>query len=241
MFIWVRHTLDWADEEAFRAQLDPELRPLVELWDATFSMPYHRFRHQLRQIASDNLAGVEGARCAPWEEIPAGALVLPVDDDDWFAPDTARAAAAAHADAGGDGVRWPSAFLEVAIDIRHTLSRVGRGLLPGVGPKWICTTNNYALVKRPGRRRLLESHVAASRALASGEIELAPVERPLSLMNRSLASQTSLRRHATPVDRASLLRKHRRYRRLYEHVDPEWARPHAARMRELMRRLEVVG
>jgi hypothetical protein len=241
VFIWVRHTLDWSDEEAVRAQLSPEIRPLVELWDATFSMPYHRFRHALREIARDNHARVEGACGAPWEEIPEGALVMPVDDDDWFAPDAARVVTAAHDEEGGDGVRWPSAFLEVAIDVRHTVSRVGRRLLPRVGPKWVCTTNNYALVKRPDRRRAFEAHVVASRAVAAGELRLAEAGRPLSLMNRTLASQTSLRRHAKPVDRAALLRKHRRYRELYDRDHDGWARPYVERMRLLTRELEVGG
>jgi hypothetical protein len=239
VFIWVRDTVDWADEEAFRAQLSPGFRPLVELWDTTFSLPYHRFRQALREIARDNLARVEGARCAPWEEIPEGALVLPVDDDDWFAPHAARAAAEAHRANGGDGVRWRSSFLEVSIDASHTVSRVGRRLLPGVGPKYTCTTNNYALVKRGGDPLLAYRHVAASRVLAAGGIELPHLDRELSLTNRSLASQTSLRRHRRPVDRAALLRKARRYRRLYERPRDGWAAPYVERMAALMKQLDV--
>ena len=237
----MRRTLDWTDEEAFRAQLAPDFRPLVDLWDATFSMPYHRFRHEVREIARDNLEHVEGARCAAWDEIPQGALVLPVDDDDWFAPDVARTVQERVAATGADGVRWRLRFLQVDIDIDHTLSRIGRSLMPGVGPKWICTTNNYALVKRADNRKLLESHVSASRALTAREIDLAHVDRDLSLMNRSLASQTSLRRHRRPADRAVLLRKHRRYRRLYARAPQDWARPYVERMAELMRRLDVVA
>jgi len=84
--IWVRTAIDWADEAALPARLEPAFPPKLELWNETFSIPYHRFRHEVCEIARLNLSRVAGATVRPWEEIPDGAIVLPVDDD-WFAPD----------------------------------------------------------------------------------------------------------------------------------------------------------
>jgi len=86
IYIWIRKTLDWEDEAAFRAQLPPHLIEPVELWNDCFKLPFHLFRARLRQIASLNRSRVDGVACAPWDAIPDGALVVPVDDDDWFAP-----------------------------------------------------------------------------------------------------------------------------------------------------------
>src|SRR5438067_12798702 len=89
MQIWVRATLDYDDEQRFTAALRPGFREQVALWDSVFEMPYRVYRARLRAIARENLARVEGAVVAAWEEIPGGTLVLPVDDDDWFRPDIA--------------------------------------------------------------------------------------------------------------------------------------------------------
>ena len=53
--VWIRSTLDWADEDGFRAQLPPEMAPRVELWDATLTLPYRLFRAELRRIAALNV------------------------------------------------------------------------------------------------------------------------------------------------------------------------------------------
>ena len=118
--IWVRATLDYDDARAFEAELKPAFSGQVALWDATFTMPYRVFRGRVREIARENLALVEGARCSSWDEIPDGALVLPCDDDDWFHPDAARVAESAMGPSVA-GVRWTSSFLEVATNWRHPL------------------------------------------------------------------------------------------------------------------------
>ena len=50
-YIWVRATVDWEDEEAFLAQVRPEFDGKLVLWNATFTIPYHLFRHRVRRIA----------------------------------------------------------------------------------------------------------------------------------------------------------------------------------------------
>src|SRR5262249_60636170 len=49
--IWIRRTLDWHDEAQVAARVYPAFRPKMEAWNATFTMPYHRFRYRLKAIA----------------------------------------------------------------------------------------------------------------------------------------------------------------------------------------------
>jgi hypothetical protein len=64
----------------------------------------------------------------------------------------------------------------------------------------------------------------------------------LSLMNRTIASQTSLGRFGGgAISRSALLRKLRGYQRLYDaplRDELAWAQPHADRMRDLMAELK---
>jgi hypothetical protein len=238
--IWVRATLDYDDARAFEAELLPAFRDRVELWDATFTLPYRIFRGRVCAIARDNLAQVEGAVRSAWEEIPEGALVLPCDDDDWFRPD---AALVAQREAGPGGVRWRSSFLEVPMNRRHQLG-VWRRHVQGPRPQFICTTNNYALHVRPDARERMRSHLEASAWVARQPAGAVPFLRErLSLMNRTLASQTSLGAHkGGPIPRRALLGKLERYRRLYARPlrdELAWAQPYADRMRELMTELEL--
>jgi hypothetical protein len=238
--IWVRATLDYDDARAFEQQLKPGFRDRVALWDASFTMPYRVFRSRVRAIARENLARVDGAVCSSWEEIPDGALVLPCDDDDWFRPDAAAMAARS---AGDGGVRWRSSFLEVPMHWRHRLG-IWRRHVRGPRPEFLCTTNNYALFKTPDAHERLRNHLAASAWVGRRGPESVPFLRErLSLMNRTLASQTSLGRHGgAAIGRRVLLRKRDRYRRLYEQPlrgELAWAQPHADAMRALMAELEL--
>ena len=238
--IWVRATLDYDDARAFAEQLKPGFRAMVELWDATLTVPYREFRGRVRAIARENLAQVEGAACSAWEAIPAGALVLPCDDDDWFRPDAAAVAARA---AGPSGVRWRSSFLEVPMHWRHKLG-IWRRHVQGPRPDFLCTTNNYALFKAPDAQERMRNHLVASawvRERPPGEVPF--LRERLSLMNRTIASQTSLGRFGGgAISRTALLRKLRSYRRLYDaplRDELAWAQPHADRMRDLMAELKL--
>lgn len=239
--IWVRATLDWDDPERCREQLDPAFRGKAEVWDATFSIPYCGFRAELRRIARLNLSRVQDAEViAEWEGIPEGAIVLPVDDDDWFAPDIAEVLSA-HQVADTVAWRWPPRFLEVPISTGHALYLLRRKLLPFMPEHYFCSTNNYAVVKRPGAQHLAASHVQAHEALADAP-GVSRLDRRLSLVNRTLASQTTIGMKSGTVTRKHLLEKHRRYLSLYRtpsRTVPSWALPYVELMDALMGRLQV--
>jgi len=236
IFIVVRQTTDWQDEAKVRAQLPEGFAPLVDLWDATFDLPYHLFRHELKRIAELSWSRVAGARVVSREEVPGGAVVVPTDDDDWFSPALAATLEAAPAAVGW---RWPSRFLEVPIHLRHRLGRIRRAVLPGTAPKWLCTTNNYAVVEGAVPPVLADNHARASEWFGAHADRVQTIDAPLSLMNRTLASITTLQLGG-PMPRARLLRKRRSYGKLYRAPPPAdlaWASPYVKAMADLMDRL----
>jgi hypothetical protein len=240
IYIWVRATLDWQDEAAFYAQLPPRLVDKVEIWNSTFKLPFHLFRHRVREIARLNHSRVEGALCAQWDAIPEGSVVVPVDDDDWFAPNLARVLAREQ-ESGLSGYYWRSHFLEVPIHLRHQAGRIRRRLLPSTPPVFLCTTNNYAMVKQPGIELLVQQHTHASTWFESNlDTAVKKIDEPLSLMNRSLASTTSLKQKRPPFARAKMLLAWHRYRYLYRqsnNPDLAWSQPYQEMMRELTEEL----
>lgn len=238
-YLWVRATLDW-ESPAVHERITPGFEPKVRLWDETFNLPYTAFRAELRRIAQLNLSRVRGASVTEdWDAIPDGALVLPVDDDDWFAPGVVEAIGRV-ADPDAVAYRWQSTFLERPISLGHALSIQRRRMLPGLRPHFFCTTNNYALPKASGARKLAERHELASEAFvdAPGVVH---VPGSLSVMNRTLASQTSLGWVSRRLTRRDLLRRYRSYRSLYAAPPerlPEWSHEYVDLVARLMRRLE---
>jgi hypothetical protein len=231
--IVVRQTTDWTNETAVRAQLPEGFVYAVGLWDATFLMPYHAFRQELKRIAGLSLSRVAGAGVVPKAEVPADGIVVPTDDDDWLAPGLGTALEGA-LDERCAGYYWPSAFLEVPISLAHQLGVYRRAVFPGTRPKWLCTTNNYAVRMSPSTAPLIESHVRASRWFVSNQSDVKRLSDRLSVMNRTLASQTSFR---SVKSQRALLRKCRRYRHLYLRPAPPhlaWCEPYVAMMRDLM-------
>jgi hypothetical protein len=243
IYVWVRSTTRWDHEPTFWAQLDPAFKPKVDLWNDTFDIPFHVFRHEVKRIAELSLSRVEGATVASWDHIPDGALVAPVDDDDWFAPDLADVLDTAHRSLHRTGYRWVGEWIEVPIDLRHRLGLARRALFR-IPPRWVCGTNTYALVKSSRARPLLEKHTLASAFYESHPCDVWAIEQHLSIANRTLASRTSLGHRRPAIGRSELLRKFRRYRSLYASPLPDafaWARPYMALMDELMSRLGVKG
>jgi hypothetical protein len=237
IYVVVRKTIDWSDESAFRAQIPDGMRAGIALWDGTFTIPYRVYRRELKRIAQSNLAGVDGAQYAPLESVPSGAVTVPVDDDDWFAPDLANVLEAGIA--GHAGCYWPSRYLEVPISLSHRIGLIRRTLFPRTRPRWLCTTNNYAVVYGAETAGLLRGHIRATQWFLAHPAAVTRIERPLSLMNRSLASTTQL---SSRPSRALLLRKYRRYYELYSRpVPPDlgWCEPYLAMMRNLHSELRV--
>jgi len=233
IYIVIRQTTDWANQAGVQAQLPEGLKAAVSLWNATFTLPYHAFRRELARIAQASRARIVGAACVPRADVPQGAVLVPTDDDDWFAPRLASALMAV-ADDHCRGYYWPSRFLEVPISLAHELGLIRRAISPRTKPKWLCTTNNYAVTMHPATTGLVDNHMDASRWFAAHRTAVRFVPEPLSMMNRTLASRTSL----TDVrSRRQLVRKYRRYRRLYRaamEAEVRWCEPYVAMMRDLM-------
>jgi hypothetical protein len=236
--IVVRATVDWNDEAAFNAQIPAQVRPGIEAWNATFQMPFHIYRRELKRIAGLSLARVEGATCVPAQDVPAGALAVPVDDDDWFAPALGRVLQGYLA-GGQAGYSWPSRFLEVPISTSHRLGLLGRRIFPQRPPRWLCTTNNYAVVYGPETADLLNGHIRATNWFLAHPQAVRRLDEPLSLMNRTLASTTQLRSRPSP---AILRRKFHAYSKLYDQppaVDLAWSAAYVQMMRELHSELRL--
>lgn len=241
MHLCVRTSVDWADEAAYRRHLWPDMLPKVAVWDATFRLSWREFRVATAALARENLAKVHGARITAWDDVPEGDLVLPVDDDDWFAPDILGRLATMD-DGRCDGLVWTQSTLEVPINFGHRLFLLRRRLQPSLQPRWFCGTNNYALRKGPLDAEAWRNHTRAD-ARFRGQPAIPFVTRRLSLHNRTLASATSMGWRRPTVSRRTLLAKRRAYLRLYARYRPPaddlaWCLPYVGKMRELMERLE---
>ena len=238
IYIVVRKTTDWDNEATFRAQISEGFGPVVEVWNATFTMPYHLFRRELKRIAQLSLSRIPGAVCVPREEVPEYGVVVPTDDDDWLSPRLAQVLGA-NIDGQHVGYYWPSKFIEVPIHLPHRLGLIRRAIFPRTRPHFLCTTNNYAVVMCSEMAPFIDKHVQASRWFVAHPAAVKRIDEHLSVMNRTLASKTSLWKKPP---RSPLVRKYHRYQKLYRRALPpelSWCEPYYAMLRDLMDQLRL--
>lgn len=237
VFICIRRTLDWDDEAAVTANLRPDFRPKLAMWNATLDPPYHLFRSRLKRIARANLARVENATVATLDAIPPGAVVVPVDDDDWLAPELAHRLAEHH-DPEASGYLWVRDVVEPPRPLRVNFWN------------WLwswkastCATNNYAVVNRPDLTELLFYHVRSGRYFDAHRARIQRIPQTLAIQNRNVSSQTAMAWRRPSITREALVRSLHRYRSLYvTYPLPDalgWARPYMEQMDELVRQIRV--
>ena len=240
IYIWTRATLDWHDEDAFRAQMPPSLEVPVNLWNSIFRISFHQFRYRVRQIALSNHSRIADVVCTDWDRIPDGSVVIPVDDDDWFAPELGRVLAQAQ-DPGVQAYLWPARFLEIPLHLRHEIGTLRRRLFPATPNPYLFCTNNCAMTKTGDNKPLLAGHTRADAWFkANPGAKVRRLRTPLSLMNRTLGSTTALREKTGPLARAQMQLAAQRYRRLYQRpasAEMAWSRPYRDAMAELMEEL----
>jgi hypothetical protein len=232
--ICVRATLDWRDEALVRAKILSRFRAKFDTWNATLTMPYHVYRQRVKEIAELSLARVAGARRSRFEDVPMGDVVVPVDDDDWFAPDLAVRLAREQTE-GITCFLWRQMVIERSKRIRKTYLRLAA--LVGRGDRVICKTNTFAFVNAPERRAFLSPELASTHFLAH-PASVRRIPARLAVQNRHLGSQTTLRQRRPTVAPERLVellaQQQARYRSWRLPSDLQWARPYVDLMSELL-------
>ncbi|MHC4859993.1 MAG: hypothetical protein ACYTDY_07865, partial [Planctomycetota bacterium] len=194
-----------------------------------------------------NLACVEGARVAELDEVPTGALVVPIDDDDWLAPDLCVRLEETF-EPGIRGYYWIHNILEprrTKPALRGWLrERRPRLLGPHVRQRrFTCGTNNYAVAKAEDSPEMIQDHTLASQFFDSNPTLVKRLAQTLSLQNRNLSSQTSLSLRRSTISREQLLAAYHRYRRMYSHIrlaeGLAWASPYIDLVAELTHELRL--
>jgi hypothetical protein len=241
--ICIRQTLDWQDEALVNERLIPAFRPKFDAWNATFTMPYHVFRARLKAIAELNVRQIESAICTPIDRVPRGEIIVPVDDDDWFAPDLAARILQAY-DREASGYLWQRARLEREATLgglRRGVWRIGR--LLGRAEVELCKTNNYAVRNEPHLAPLALSHLHASAYFNAHPDDVRRIPATLAIQNRNLASQTTLAWNRPTIERRELVVLLEEHRAIYAawkvSRELQWAAPYIALMIELMKDIDV--
>jgi len=239
--ICVRRTLDWGSDAFTPDWLLRDLREKCRTWGATFEMTYPAFRQRLKEIAQENHARVEGAIHSTFEEIPAGDLIIPTDDDDWFAPSVIQEIRDAM-EPGAEGCLW---HRQVVSASRRQPKRRGwlRLRRKKMGGHHSCATNNYAITKRPDVGPLVMQHALAGEFVDANPRRFTEIRKTLAIQNRTMGSRSSLQRTQPTTSREELIERYERYRGVYVEwpLSPEllWARPCIERMAELMDEIRV--
>jgi len=230
----MRGTLDWTSKAAVDAGLIDTLRPVVEMWNACFNIPYHEFRQRLKIIAQLCLGRVEDVRYASFKSAPPGALLVPVDDDDWFSPDLVHRLRQAF-DPSIPCYYWTRHILELERTKRRWKGLLKEFLTGCV----IFATNNYAVCNLGDLTEVAPRHMKVREHFQAAQVRYLPVA--LSVHNRSLASRSIL--GVRPIPREQLVEYFERYKTLYARTrlprSLQWAVPYVAMMSELMEELRL--
>lgn len=238
--LYIRETLDWGNEALVEERLIPDFRFRVDAWNATFTMPYRIFRMRLKAIAQSSLARVQGATLSALEDIRPGDLIVPLDDDDWVAPDLAVRLQAAY-EPGVGRYLWHRELVEPVTWLHDLRRRFAR--FRGRPTANICKTNNYAVVNTPELRPLTAHHTTACQYFDQHPDGVKRIAATLAVQNRNVASQTTLRKAlSSPADRhklAALVEEHRPLYTRRLRRDLRWARPYFDEMVTLMAELRV--
>ena len=239
MYLWVRRTLPWDDKAYVEAHLVERARRLAKVWDQTFHLEYHEYRYRLKEIAADSLRAVRGTRIAALEEIPDGAIVVPTDDDDWFAPDLAEQIQA-HYNPERSCLLWRHYTIELPRRLRERLLSLWR---LRVKRTLTCRTNNYALVKSPTSMSGFGSHGAGSRYFDANKALVQRLPLHLNVQNRNLSSKSIGKRDPKPPTPANLIERYRRFVALYAGrklpSEVAWARPYLNQVAKLTSELKL--
>ena len=239
--ICIRAGLPWHDEAAATAGLLPELRQKVVVWNECFSLRYAPFRARLVEIARENWSRIENAQPMRPEDVAAGTLLVPVDDDDWFAPDLASHLLPEQ-ETPFEGLHWDRYILELPRRPRRFPWRRQRRAADT--SRHTCGSNNYAIRHRPEFARGITNHVWASEWFDAHPGRVKRLAASLSVQNRNLASRSGLGgQKRLEITHAALIERFRRHRKLYHRLrlPPEvaWAQPHVAAMAELMDAIQL--
>jgi hypothetical protein len=238
--ICIRQTLDWHDEALVSDQIDSGFRRKFAAWNATFTMPYHVFRQRLSAITTLNFSRVEGAILSRIDDVPRGHLIVPTDDDDWFAPNLVSRLRQSH-ESDAAGYLWVRDVLGYSPPMVRLRAAVGR--LIGRPDKHLCKTNNYAVRSEPELMPLALNHLRASAYFDLHPRDITRVPATLAIQNRNLASQTSLAFGRPTISKRKLVALLDKHRALYAAWKPSpslrWAEPYVALMNHLMDDIDV--
>lgn len=158
-------------------------KSFIELWDATFNVPFFEVRHELKQIAQRTLFAVRDAEVVPVSAVtrwPPAGLMFFTDDDDWYAPDIV--ASVTPYSSGRDCVSWPAWRFNGWFVPRDDV---------------VFASNGYAVTARAplGRnwRPRVFMHGRAYTTVARSALSHCEVPSRLSVLNRHPASAIAIR------------------------------------------------
>lgn len=245
--------MDWSDKESVEQKMKkgfPHFIPKVTMWNSIFNIPFSDFRQMLKSIATENHRNVKGAiYTSSTKDIPSNSIIIPTDDDDWFAPDLA--------------CRVQDSYGSIWIGYLWRRYIVGdRGEKESLRRDCLCETNNYALNdatlpmpssswEYPSPRYPLLWHTggpsnadAFFRSQPKDLIKEISPPNLLAVWNMTMASQTSLQQDKATLTREEIIEIYLRYKDLYRSWNlPDelsWAIPHMRSMSLLMDVLHII-